>query len=195
MCVHEDVHTERTRFFHQPTTIAHSINLHGHRLFLHNFSPKEFLNVPQRQMFAVCVSDTQTTRINCSGIKYVVNVVLFPTDAQMMQCVIDLFSAGMETTKTTLQWAFLYMAVYPEIQGRVQEEIDSVVGYDRRPTMDDFADLPYTEATICEILRKSCVLPLGNPHAASEDTYFNGFMIPKGATIIPNFWAVHNDEK
>ena len=43
----------------------------------------------------------------------------------------DLFLAGSETTSTTLNWAVLYMLRYPEVQARVQEELDTVVGTDR----------------------------------------------------------------
>ena len=37
-------------------------------------------------------------------------------------------SAGIDTTRLTLRFALLHMATYPEIQARVQEEIDRVVG-------------------------------------------------------------------
>ena len=111
-----------------------------------------------------------------------------------MQCVIDLFSAGMETTRTSLEWAFLYMALYPDVQAKVQAELDRMVGCERVPAMEDLKQLPFTEATICEILRASSVVPLGNPHAASEDTMFHGHLVPKGATIFSNLWAVHHDE-
>ena len=37
-------------------------------------------------------------------------------------------SAGIDTSRMTIRWALLHMAVYPEIQAKVQEEIDSVVG-------------------------------------------------------------------
>ena len=43
----------------------------------------------------------------------------------------DLFLAGSETTSTTLNWAVLYMVRYPDIQAKVQEELDTVVGTDR----------------------------------------------------------------
>ena len=51
----------------------------------------------------------------------------------MMQIIIVLFGAGTETTATTLRWAVKYMMAYPEIQKRVQQEIDSVVGRNRFP--------------------------------------------------------------
>merc|ERR1712212_90334 len=40
----------------------------------------------------------------------------------------DLFLAGSETTSTTLTWALLFMARYPKVQKRVQDELDAVVG-------------------------------------------------------------------
>ena len=43
----------------------------------------------------------------------------------------DLFLAGSETTSTTLTWAVLYMVRYPEVQARLQQELDSVVGINR----------------------------------------------------------------
>merc|ERR1712156_767483 len=58
----------------------------------------------------------------------------------------DLFLAGSETTSTTLTWSFLYMVRYPEIQRKVQKELDEVVGMARMPSMKDKPDLPYTEA-------------------------------------------------
>ncbi len=54
----------------------------------------------------------------------------------------DFFLAGSETTSTTLRWVLLYMMKYPEIQDKVQQEIDTVVGRDRLPQLSDRSDLP-----------------------------------------------------
>jgi cytochrome P450 len=48
-----------------------------------------------------------------------------------------LFLAGAETTSTTLQWAMLYMLAFPEVQRKVQAEIDAVIGSNRTPSLDD----------------------------------------------------------
>lgn len=51
-----------------------------------------------------------------------------------MVCV-DLFFTGGDTTSTTLEFAILYMLLNPEIQRKVQEEIDLVIG-DQKVTLD-----------------------------------------------------------
>ena len=48
---------------------------------------------------------------------------------------LDFFLAGSETTSNTLSWAVLFMANYPEVQARVQQEIDQVTGGARIPRM------------------------------------------------------------
>lgn len=82
-----------------------------------------------------------------------------------MQVVGDLFSAGMETIKTTLMWMNVFMLRNPEVMRRVQEELDLVVGRSRLPKIEDLSYLPYTEATIFESLRRATIVPLGTTHS------------------------------
>lgn len=54
----------------------------------------------------------------------------------MVGTLLDLFVAGAETTSTTLTYFFLYMALFPEKQGKVAEEIERIVG-SRHPMLND----------------------------------------------------------
>jgi cytochrome P450 family 2 subfamily J len=73
----------------------------------------------------------------------------------------DLFIAGSETTSTMLTWAVLFMAKYPEIQNKVQAELDQVCGT-QTPSYTDRTSLPYTEATITEVYRRANIVPIRN---------------------------------
>ena len=58
------------------------------------------------------------------------------SEEQLLVNAMDLFSAGSETTATTLAWAVCFMILYPDVQKKVQKEIDAILG-DRAPTLDD----------------------------------------------------------
>ena len=74
----------------------------------------------------------------------------------------------METLKTSLQWAILFMIHHPKVRRRVQEEIGVVVAGDLLPGKDDMPELPYTRATIREVMRRVTVVPLGTTHATTR---------------------------
>ena len=58
-------------------------------------------------------------------------------DEQLIILLLDLFMAGSETTSNNLSMAMLYMLVYPQIQQKVQNNIDLIVPHDRLPTLQD----------------------------------------------------------
>ncbi|XP_072035945.1 cytochrome P450 2J4-like [Amphiura filiformis] len=107
----------------------------------------------------------------------------------------NVFLGGTTTSTTTLDWCCLYMMAHPDIQEKIQREIDSVVGRNRLPRISDQAQLPYTRATLLEIQRHAVLAPLSDFHTASADTTLYGYRIPKGATIVSNIFAVMKDPK
>ncbi|KAK2156661.1 hypothetical protein LSH36_208g04096 [Paralvinella palmiformis] len=113
------------------------------------------------------------------------------TEKQLVCLCNDLFSAGTETSSTTLEWAILFMSLNSDTQARVHAEIDDVLGNDALPSMHHRIQLPFTEATILETQRLGNIVPLGVPHAVTEDVYFRDYFIPKGTMIIPNLYSVH----
>ncbi|XP_076639929.1 cytochrome P450 18a1 [Colletes latitarsis] len=116
-------------------------------------------------------------------------------DRQMQQILGDLFSAGMETVKTTLEWAMILMLHHPEAAIAVREELDQVVGRSRMPALEDLPFLPITEATILEVLRRSSVVPLGTTHATTREVTLHGYTIPAGSQVVPLLHAVHMDSE
>ncbi|KAF2366292.1 Cytochrome P450 [Trinorchestia longiramus] len=96
----------------------------------------------------------------------------------------DMFNAGSETTSTTLRWMIVYMAIYPEIQTKVQEALDAVVPRSRLPSLTDRSQLPYVDAVLLEVLRLSSIVPTGVPHRATADVAFEGYTIPKDTIVV-----------
>jgi cytochrome P450 len=82
------------------------------------------------------------------------------------------------------------MTLYPEIQRKAQEEIDRVIGIKRLPSIGDRESLPYVNAVVKEAFRWHPIGPMGLPHMTTEDDIFHGYLIPKGALILPNIWYV-----
>ncbi|KAJ7325151.1 hypothetical protein JRQ81_018171 [Phrynocephalus forsythii] len=117
------------------------------------------------------------------------------TDDYLLMTVADVFGAGVETTTTVLKWAVLYLLYHPEVQEKIQEEIDQKIGFDRHPLLSDRQRLSYLEATISEVLRIQPVAPLLIPHEALEDTSIGEYDIPKGTHVVINLWSIHHDEK
>ncbi|XP_045690722.1 cytochrome P450 2D14 [Phyllostomus hastatus] len=115
-------------------------------------------------------------------------------DENLRMVVADLFSAGMVTTSTTLVWGLLFMITHPDVQRRVQQEIDEVIGQVRQPEMGDQARMPFTMAVVHEVQRFGDIIPLGLPHKTSRDIEVQGFLIPKGTMLITNLSSVLKDE-
>ncbi|XP_033120092.1 steroid 17-alpha-hydroxylase/17,20 lyase-like isoform X1 [Anneissia japonica] len=116
------------------------------------------------------------------------------TDVHIKQIVDDLFSAGTDTSSTTLLWGIGCMIDNPSIQEKIKMELDEVIG-GRPPRVSDRGKLPYTEAAIMEIMRFGTVAPLAVTHRALKDSSIGLYTIPEDTWVFFNLWALHNDPK
>ncbi len=112
---------------------------------------------------------------------------------RVIHTTLTLMGAGLATVKTALYWAILYVTRFPEVQRRIQEELDDVIGDMSFPERWDPADFPYTMATLFETLRFANANPFLVPHAAIRDTTLNGYRIAKDTMVFCNMYSVAKD--
>ncbi|KAJ8009995.1 hypothetical protein DPEC_G00069950 [Dallia pectoralis] len=112
----------------------------------------------------------------------------------LVSTVLNLFLAGTETTSTTLRYALMVLIKYPNIQEHMQQEIDTVIGRQRIPQMEDRKSLPFTDAVIHEVQRFLDIVPFNLPHYATTNISFRGYTIPEGTVIIPLLHSVLRDQ-
>ncbi|KZP23292.1 cytochrome P450 [Athelia psychrophila] len=109
-------------------------------------------------------------------------------------CAASIYGAGAGSTISTLTTFVLAMMKHPEVQKKAQLELDSVLGLCQLPSPGEEASLPYISAIVKECLRWEVVTPIAIPHRSTVDDEYRGYHIPAGTLVIPNSWAVLNDE-
>ncbi|KAI9127528.1 hypothetical protein K1719_000521 [Acacia pycnantha] len=108
-------------------------------------------------------------------------------DGELVSLCSEFLDGGTDTTATGLQWILANLVKYPHIQERLFQEIREVMGERREEIMEvkeeDLKRMPYLKAVILEGLRRHPPGHILLPHAVSEDTVLNNYLVPKNGTI------------
>ncbi|XP_054165759.1 steroid 17-alpha-hydroxylase/17,20 lyase-like [Oppia nitens] len=127
------------------------------------------------------------------------------TDNNLVMAIFDIFFAGTDTSQRTFQWMLLIMLYYREIQNKLRQEVESLIG-DRMPTHEDRHRCHYIMAFISEILRFRNVVPTGVFHKAVVTSKIEEHTIPEGMSVFAyqgivlrnddnKYWTNSNDFK
>ncbi|KAJ7034658.1 putative monooxygenase [Mycena alexandri] len=131
-------------------------------------------------------------------------------EEQLVWAACMMMEGGMDTSMISAMNFFHAMLLNPAVQKKAQKEIDSVIGLDRLPTIEDKDSLPYVKGLVTEVLRLRPAIPLGLffvsvispvltrqtkgvPHALVKDDLYEGMHLPKGSVVIPNAWHMLHD--
>lgn len=111
------------------------------------------------------------------------------TSRQLHVEVVNIMIGGYETSTQSASWLLYYAALHQDVQLRMQEELDSVLG-GRPPDFEDLNELTYTRMVIDETLR------LNTPawqtmRGVVEDDVLDGYLLPAGAGVYLNFYTLH----
>ncbi|MEU6851100.1 cytochrome P450 [Actinacidiphila alni] len=108
---------------------------------------------------------------------------------QLHHEVLNICIGAYETTTNTLSWAFYLLARHPEVEKKVHEEVDRVVG-DRTPRFEDLRELTYTRTVVDETLRIYSPAYQFMRHA-TEDDVIDGYRVPAGSNMLINSYFLH----
>src|SRR5262249_27241023 len=104
-----------------------------------------------------------------------------------------IFLAGHETTANALTWSWYLLATHPDVERRVQEESDRVLG-DRVATADDAPKLTYTRMVLAEAMRLyPPAWAIGR--RAMADIEIGGQLIEKGTIVLILQYLIHRDPR
>ncbi|MDA2919769.1 cytochrome P450 [Desulfobacterota bacterium AH_259_B03_O07] len=115
------------------------------------------------------------------------------TNLQVRDEAMTLFLAGQESTANSLVWTWYLISQHPEVEERLHDELNSVLG-DRLPSIDDLKNLVYTRLVFTESLR------LYPPawtvvRRAIEDCPVDGYVVSPGSDIYMSQYVVHHDPR
>ena len=106
----------------------------------------------------------------------------------------NVIAASLGTTSSALYAFFNILICHPTVASKLQQEVDTVIGHHRKPTLHDRDKMPYTSAVIYELLRYATIVPIVS-HVTSENTVIGGKVIPADTVCLCNIWTLHHDEK
>nr|GMD89096.1 cytochrome P450 CYP82D47-like [Ipomoea batatas] len=115
------------------------------------------------------------------------------TDTIIKSTCLNLIAGGADTIMVMLTWALSLMMNNPHVLKKAQEELDMVVGKERKVNESDVTNLVYLQCIIKETLRLYPSTPLGGPRIFTEDCKVSKFDVPKGTWLLFNLWKLQRD--
>lgn len=100
---------------------------------------------------------------------------------------------GTETVASAIEWAMAELMKCPDVLKRAQQELDEVVGLDRRIEGADLNKLVFLKYIVKETLRLHPPIPL-LLHEAAEYSEIAGYAIPARTRVMINAWAIGRDK-
>jgi cytochrome P450 family 2 subfamily J len=111
---------------------------------------------------------------------------------EILYVLLDTYLGGIDTSAATMEFFAGAMANNPDIQRRIHDEIDSVLG-ERKPTLEDEQKLPLLCATLKEVMR---MYPVGGvSRVSSEEITLGKYKFPSGTHFGFSLYSLQRNPK
>lgn len=106
--------------------------------------------------------------------------------------VLDIFTAGSDTTATTVEWMLAELLNHPACLAKLRAELDEVVGKSRLVGEPDVAQMPYLQAVLKETLRLRPPAVFAQRETI-EPVHVRGYTIPVKTSVFFNIFTIGRD--
>ncbi|KAH0631991.1 hypothetical protein JD844_019967 [Phrynosoma platyrhinos] len=141
--------------------------------------------------FLQLMIDSQTSNDNhkSNGIDHTYKGL---TDDEIIAQAFIFVFGGYEPTSNSLGYVAYLLATHPDVQQKLQDEIDSVLPNKAPLTYDTIMQLEYLDMVLNETQR---LYPLGGriERICKKDVEINGVIIPKGVGVMISPYILHRD--
>ena len=115
------------------------------------------------------------------------------SDEQLRDECLTIFLAGHETTANALTWTWYLLSQHPDIEAKLHEEVDRVLGASSA-TADDLPQLPYTRMVLAESMRLyPPAYALGRRALVPYDV--GPYRLPARTVVLASQYHVHRDPR
>ncbi|XP_006997398.3 cytochrome P450 3A25 [Peromyscus maniculatus bairdii] len=114
------------------------------------------------------------------------------SDLEMAAQTIIFIFAGYDATSTSICFMMYELATHPDVQKKLQDEIDRTLPNKSPVTYDALMDMEYLDMMVNETLR---LYPIANrlERVSKKDVEINGVFIPKGTIVMVPTYPLHRD--
>ncbi|XP_043717968.1 cytokinin hydroxylase-like [Telopea speciosissima] len=146
---------------------------------------------PQQDLLGLLLADSENNNQTVDGQQGIINKKKKLTERELVDELKTFFFGGHETTALAITWTLLLLALHPEWQEQLREEIKEVTGDGPLdPTM--LARLKKMGWVMQEVLRLYPSAP-NSQRQAREDIRVGHTVIPKGTNIWVDTVGMHHD--
>ncbi|XP_032826367.1 cytochrome P450 3A8-like [Petromyzon marinus] len=114
------------------------------------------------------------------------------TDGELESQAVLFLMAGYDNTSTSITFLAYCLACNPDVQTKVQQEIDTILPDGKLPDYETLKQMEYLDMVVCETLRMYSSSSRTD-RVCKKTTVVNDLVIPKGVVVTVPLWVLHYD--
>ncbi|PVF95243.1 cytochrome P450 [Serendipita vermifera] len=115
--------------------------------------------------------------------------------SHLRDSVAAMYTGGVDTTGSAVLNFIAHMLLFPDVQAKIQKEIDDKIGRGGTMKSAEIKSLRYFMAAWKESLRFNPAVPMGVMHTNTADDIWKGHYIPKATIVLPHIAFMMRDPR